>query len=67
MELKLTLDELMRLKRLGVPNDSICLKVEISESAMAFCKARIESDYKFEEELKKVILKIENDTLYKKL
>ena len=67
MELKLNLEELEYLAKICVPRSSIYLNIELSESAVEYCKKAIEGQYKFQKELMHQPLKLENDTLYKKL
>ena len=67
MKLKLNLEELASLSKICVPKSSIHINIEISESAFEYCKKAIEGQYKFQKELLREPLKIENDTLYKKL
>ncbi len=67
MELKISLEELKDLSKICVPKSSIYINIEISESAAEYCRKALEGQYKFQTELLQQPLKLENDTLYKKL
>ncbi len=67
MKLKVSLEELRDLSKICVPKSSVYINIEISESAAEYCRKALEGQYKFQKELLQQPLKLENDTLYKKL
>ena len=67
MRLKVNLKELASLSKMCVAKGSIYINIEISESVSEYLRKAIEGQYKFQKEFLQQPLKLENDTLYKKL